>query len=356
MQIKRISIYNEFQCVGAACSVNCCRGWKIPIDHDMYLKYLAEKGLLGTILRCSIEKKEDMATFRSTLHGCPFWGLDHLCRIQKKYGTAYMPAVCIQFPRQLYNLDFFCEETLYLACPESARLFLISALENKPFSFTVTEGDVEYEVNTTNDDKAFLDYLLLSREELISMLRDGTSYNNLSILDYGRDAQNACLGQKTLPSPKNYMSDLYEQIDCKKINTLLFNGFYHSSLRTISPFLYKLCKKYIHQIYYLSQANLAAADRKLVRLKEDLYQKLPNLDLLLNRYYEYYLFTNFLDIFEDYSFSKHLLYGVVKTHLFWVFLALFAANKKQITIEELAKIIAVYERRAPQMEDALKLL
>lgn len=57
MLIKRISIYNEFQCVGAACSVNCCRGWKIPIDHDMYLKYLAEKGLLGTMLRCSIEKK-----------------------------------------------------------------------------------------------------------------------------------------------------------------------------------------------------------------------------------------------------------------------------------------------------------
>lgn len=137
---------------------------------------------------------------------------------------------------------------------------------------------------------------------------------------------------------------------------MLFNGFYHISLRTISPFLYKLCKKYIHQIYHLSQVNPAAADRKLIRLKENLYQKLPDLDLLLNRYYEYYLFTNFLDIFEDYSFSKHLLYGIVKTHLLWVFIALFAVNKKQITMEELAKIIAVYERRAPQLEDALKRL
>lgn len=353
MQIKRISIYNEFHCVGAACSFNCCRGWKIPVDHNMYLKYVNEKGLLGTLLRCSITKKKDMATFRSTLHGCPFWGFDHLCKIQKKYGTAYMPTVCIQFPRQLYNLDFFCEETLYLACPEAARLFLVSVFENKSFNFTITEGEAEYEVNTTNDDKEFLDYLLLSREELISLLRDGTPYNSLSILDYGRDAQNACLSQKTLPSPKNYTSDCYEQIDCKKINNLLFNGFYHSSLRTISPFLYKLCKKYIHQIYPLSQINPAAADRKLVRLKEDLYQKLPDLDLLLNRYYEYYLFTNFLDIFEDYSFSKHLLYGILKTHLLWIFIALFATNRKQITTEELAKIIAVYERRAPQIEDSV---
>lgn len=355
MQIKRISIYNEFQCVGASCSVNCCRGWKIPIDHNMYLKYLTEKGLFGTILRCSIEKKEDMAAFRSTLHGCPFWGFDHLCKIQKKYGTEYMPAVCIQFPRQLYNLDFFCEETLYLACPEAARLFLVSVFENKSFDFTVTEGEAGYEVNTTNDDKEFLDYLLQSRKELISILRENTAYNSLVLLDYARDTQNACLRQETLPSPKDYTSDQYEQIDCKKINTLLFNGFYHPSLRTVSPFLYKLCKKYKYKLYYLYQINPEAANRKLVRLKEDLYQKLPDLDLLLNRYYEYYLLTNFLDIFEDYSFSKHLLYGVVKTHLLWVFIALFAANKKEITMDELAKIIAVYERRAPQMEDALLL-
>ena len=40
MQIKQISFYHDFQCVGAACSVNCCRGWKVPIDNAMYLKYM----------------------------------------------------------------------------------------------------------------------------------------------------------------------------------------------------------------------------------------------------------------------------------------------------------------------------
>ena len=353
MQIKQISFYHDFQCVGAACSVNCCRGWKVPIDNAMYLKYITEKGILGALLRCSIEKKEDITAFRSTLHGCPFWGFDRLCKIQKKHGTAYMPAVCRQFPRQLYNLDFFCEETLYLACPEAARLFLISALEDKSFDFTITEGEVEYEVNTTNDDKEFLDYLLQSRMELISMLRSGIAYNNMAILDYGQSAQKACLAQKALPSPKDFISDGYYQIDCKTINTLLFNGFYHPSLRTISPFLYQLCRKYIWQFYYQFQFNPVTADKKLLQLKENLYQKIPELDHLLNRYYEYYLYTNFLDIFEDYSFSKHLLYGIVKTHLLWVFIALFAKNKKQITIEELAKIIAVYERRSPQMEGAV---
>lgn len=64
----------------------------------------------------------------------------------------------------------------------------------------------------------------------------------------------------------------------------------------------------------------------------------------------------FLDIFEDYSFSKHLLLGIAKAHMLWVFIALYAEHKKLLTTDELAKIIAVYERRAPQIEDALKLL
>ena len=66
--------------------------------------------------------------------------------------------------------------------------------------------------------------------------------------------------------------------------------------------------------------------------------------------------TNFLDIYEDYSFTKCLLYGIVKTKMVALFLALYAQNKDTIGKEEIAAIIAVYERRAPQMKDALKKL
>lgn len=356
MLIKRISILNEFHCTGADCSFNCCRGWKVPIDHDMYMKYLHEKGVFGFLLRCSIENKEELIAFRSTPHGCPFWGLDHLCTMQKKHGMDYMPAVCIQFPRQLYNLEFFCEETLYLACPESARLFLVSVAENKPFDFTTTEGTVSYEVNTTNDDREFLDYLLKSRDELASMLQNRTRFDSMAIIEYGRDAQNACLAQSPLPSPLDYASEEQYQINLEKMNTLFFNGFYHPSLRTISPFLYKLCKKYLRRFGAYRQNNTAVGDKKLTALKKSLYQKIPDLDTLLNRYYEYHLYTDFLDTFEDYSFSKHLLYGIAKAHMLWLFLALYAENRKQLSIDETARIIAVYERRAPQIEDALKRL
>lgn len=387
-EIRRISIFDEFQCVGQRCSINCCQGWKIPINHDVYMKYLYEKGLFGMKLRLFLKRGEQTASFRSPLGRCPFWGNDRLCSIQKKHGEEYMPAVCVQFPRQLYNLSFFCEETLYLACPEAAKLFLAYADSDKPFEYHIIEDEPEYEVNTTNDDKNFLDYLVKSRAELTEMLRNGMYFDSMAILDYGRDAQSACLNIAVseygrdahdaylnvaasepgrgarddvrpggaLPSPIDYFSGERLTIGIEEINKLFFEGFYHPNLRVISNFLHKLCKKYIREVGILGRINPGAADKKLLALYDDLYGKVPKLHKILNRYFEYYLLTNFLDIYEDYSFTKCLLYGIVKTKMVMLFLALYAENKDSIGREEIAKIIAVYERRAPQMKDALKKL
>lgn len=353
MQIRRLSICNRFKCIGAACPANCCQGWKIPLDYGTYIKYLQEKGFFGTKLRYFIRRNEDAAAFRSPFGRCPFWGGDHLCEIQKKHGIEYMPAVCVQFPRQLYNLGFFCEETLYLACPEAARLFLQYVETDGPFDYIVMEDEVSYEVNTTNDDEAFLNYLIKSREELAAMLRDSADFDSMAILDYGYDAQNACLVNAVLPSPVNYMSGECYEMGVEEVNKLLFAGFYHPNLRVTSNLLYKLCKKYIREYAMLSRINHQAADKKLLVLQESLYQKLPNLGKILNRYFEYYLLTNFLDIYEDYCFGKCLRFGIVKTKMLLLFLALYAERKDSIGMAEIAKIIAVYERRAPHIKDAL---
>ena len=264
-----------------------------------------------------------------------------------------MPVVCIQFPRQLYNLKFFCEETLYLACPEAARLFLASAAGDRPFEFTVTEGNVSYQVNTTNDDREFLDYLLKARDELIKMLESGIPFDSMAILHYGQDSQNACLSQTPLPSPQDYESREHYRMTCEKIDDWLFNGFYHPRLRTISPLLYQLCRKYIRKFGSQGRRNPGAADQKLTVLLENLYEKMPDLENILNRYYEYYLLTDFLDIYEDYSFSKHLLFGIAKTHLLWLFIALYAEDRENINPHEIATLMAVYERRAPQIYSSI---
>ncbi len=351
MKVKRISFLNDFKCTAEKCPANCCHNsWKIPIDPDMYQKYRREKGLLGLLLRCSTTKRHGIATFRNTFRGCPFWGKDQLCGIQKKHGTTYMPVVCRQFPRQLYNLKFFCEETLYLACPEAAWLFLKFCAEDKPFAFIVTEENVSYKVNTTNDDKEFLEYLLDARNELIQILKNGAPFDSMAVLHYGQAAQNACLCQRPLPSPLEYNSHERYRITCEEIDDMLFHGFYHPRLRTISPLLYSLCQKYMRKFGRTGRKNSADANRKLALLKESLCRKMPDFNQLLNRYYEYYLLTNFLDIYESYDFSKCLFYGMAKTNLLWVFIALYAEDKEILNPRDLATVIAVYERRAQQIQ------
>lgn len=353
MKIRRISIYDEFQCTKADCPANCCRGWRVPIDHDAYVKYLKEKGIFGAKLRLSIKKTEEVVAFRSINCRCPFWNTDHLCAIQKKHGTDYMPSVCVQFPRKLYNLKFFCEETLYLACPEAAKLFLETVNNKKAFSFMVTEEEVCYETAVTNDDKEFLNYLLKSRNELIRMLRSGTRYDSMAILSYGQDAQNACLCGKALPNPLVYSSKERYPFDSKSVNQWMFCEFYHPKLKRMSPLIYRLCKKYIRRVGMISGVDHKAADKKLNDIKQALYHKIPDLDMLLNRYYEYYLFTDFFNIFDDYSFLRHLRYGMAKTHMMWLFLALYAEKKENISMEEIAEVIALYERRAPHIRNAI---
>jgi hypothetical protein len=133
------------------------------------------------------------------------------------------------------------------------------------------------------------------------------------------------------------------------MNKLMFNGFYHPNLRTTSPFLYKLCRKYIRELGTLAKTRPTVADNKLNRLIQDLHGKIDNLPNLLKRYYEYFLLADFLDIFEDYSFSKHVAFGVDKTNMLLVFLAVYAKGKSTVSVDEIAKIIAVFERRAPQI-------
>ena len=382
MEIKQISILRQFHCTGAACPSNCCRGWKIPIDDDAYEKYITEKGFFGFVLRCFLVKKEELTSFRCSKrhYRCPFWGLDRLCELQKRYGVDYMPLVCVQFPRQLSNFGSFCEETLYLACAEAARLFIEQARAGIPFDFSVQNGEVSYEENTTNDDIDFLHYLLKSRDELISMLRGGCGLNT-ALLAYAKGAQNQCLAygaenagtqlgslRSPLPSPLDYnpastavdaADNAPFAVDASDMYTLFFKGFYHPSLKHSSPVLYKLCKLYIREFYALTKTNPKAADKKLSGLMTSVYEHVPDFDALMTAYYEYYLQKNFLDIFEDYSFYKHMLCGMAQAQMLQLFVALYCKSHpkiKQLSVMDFSVIIAVYERRAPQIEDALKWL
>jgi lysine-N-methylase len=69
---------------------------------------------------------------------CPMLAADHLCGIQKEFGMEYLSATCSIYPRVLNSVHGEMETSLYLSCPEAARLVLLNP------AFTRAEGQLDY--------------------------------------------------------------------------------------------------------------------------------------------------------------------------------------------------------------------
>lgn len=365
----KISFFDEFKCTGKECSMNCCKGWRVPIDNDTYMKYISEKGLFGLKLQCSIQKKDGVVSFRRKEKGCPFWNKEHLCDLQINHGLEYVPKVCIEFPRRKINYGFLAEESLYLSCPAAGELFLQN-LDN--LSYISTKEEVDYQSFSTNDDEKYLNELLEIRDSLIGKISDKSSklwdvFSELvEIAEVMREAvingialadvTDVDVIEKNDKSEKTQESSSHENfcIDALRTDKILTGGFYHPLLKRNSPILYKILKTYFNNV---DKMTVEEANKWILSMKKLAYTKIENLDKILRGYFIYYLQTSFLEVFEDYSFRKNLVIGIIHVHLLELFMGIYSSNRKSheaFTDLEIAQLICAYERRARHNEDILK--
>jgi lysine-N-methylase len=120
-----------FECIGPECEDSCCGTWDIPLDKRTYERYamFPVERLGGTVAKhVSVKAGAPEAMFAQihrTANGCPFWGADRLCRIQREYGAGMLSATCSSYPRTLNRVDGVLEGSLMLSCPEAARNVLL---------------------------------------------------------------------------------------------------------------------------------------------------------------------------------------------------------------------------------------
>ena len=170
-KLLEISFFNEFSCKVNDCPYPCCRGWRIIFDENIYRCYLAEPGKTGRWLRSTIKKINGEVYFRISLKKCIFYERAGTCWLQRTIGTNYMPLVCRQYPRIWQHYGPFAEEALFLLCPETARLFL-EYLEVP--TYVLSAREVTHRRWGTNDDKAYLYWLVEFREAMICELWDSS--------------------------------------------------------------------------------------------------------------------------------------------------------------------------------------
>lgn len=272
--------------------------------------------------------------------------------MQRTIGTDYMPLVCRQYPRVWQHYGPFAEEALFLSCPEAARLFL-EHLDD--LSYVTSEREVTYERWGTNDDEAYLHWLVELREAMIRELWD--SSRSLPQILAGlmaamREVQQSFIAGEDLKDiaelmqTHNHEDELH--IPAQVTDQMLTNGFYHVRLKKVSPILYRLCRRYFACFDPLTAAQ---ADARADELRHALYAAHPELDHVMRGYLVYGLQVSFLEVYEDYSFVKRMAHEIMHMHILELLLALHDEQKQSLTREELALLIAVYDRRGRHNDD-----
>ena len=165
----------KFKCDGARCYNNCCaRPWNIIVDAKTYEKYSrlqpAEK---ARELTAHIKYDRDREIYFMECKPCPFLTEKKLCAIQLTYGEKFLSAVCMTYPRQIYNFRKFFEQSMTLSCSLAAEMILFA---REPMKFellrVLKDDDAEVVCAELKIPEKFLPHVIEIQAAMISILQE----------------------------------------------------------------------------------------------------------------------------------------------------------------------------------------
>lgn len=360
MKIKKISWFDEFNCMGGDCPQTCCRGWLIPLDEDDLARFKKERGRLGLrLLAATCFYSRDRMNLGSG--ECRFHTEEGLCQLQLSKGHDFIPWACRSFPRFYRNYGEFEERYLDLSCIEAAKMFVRNAGNLKLIE---DEDEPATRLCTSNDDREFLEALINIRKEIVDAIsgvcdaddpvgalsemmgglfayagklqdtyaRGGTCKDLGPFAGYvGKDE--AETGNSDAPAPGFPLSpDTFSDFCATALK--------HFGLKKTGPELYSL----------LSESLAAARNYKGDRTSFN--EEVRNLCInnkevlrILSSYMSYFLYQYLLGTYETYSFRKVAGLTIIHTNMIMLLTLTVSSKGKEITGDELAYIIAIYNRK-----------
>lgn len=132
MKYHKPSFFDQFKCIGSACTDTCCAGWEIEVDETTAQGYLAEKGAFGDRLRHEIGSEPGEYFFKLQNNRCPFLNKENLCDIFINLGEDRLCDICREHPRFYNWFGDYTEVGLGLCCEEAERLLFS---DSKPLTF-----------------------------------------------------------------------------------------------------------------------------------------------------------------------------------------------------------------------------
>ena len=132
MKYHKPSFFDQFKCIGSACTDTCCAGWEIEVDETTAEGYLTEKGAFGDRLRREIGSEPGEYFFKLQNNRCPFLNKENLCDIFINLGEDRLCDICREHPRFYNWFGDYTEVGLGLCCEEAERLLFS---DSKPLTF-----------------------------------------------------------------------------------------------------------------------------------------------------------------------------------------------------------------------------
>ena len=132
--------YDEFQCIAASCSDNCCIGWEIDIDEKAMRRFRSVPGEFGERLRGAIHGGGQPTFALAAGDRCALLREDGLCELILHCGEDCLCDICALHPRFFNDFGEVHEAGLGLCCEEVCRLMFA---EKQPLSFVTAETDEE---------------------------------------------------------------------------------------------------------------------------------------------------------------------------------------------------------------------
>lgn len=149
MKYHKPSFFDQFKCIGSACTDTCCAGWEIEVDETTAEGYLAEKGAFGDRLRREIGSEPGEYFFKLKNNRCPFLNKENLCDIFINLGEDRLCDICREHPRFYNWFGDYTEVGLGLCCEEAERLLFS---DSKPLTF-VEEVTQDEEQDYSDEDE-----------------------------------------------------------------------------------------------------------------------------------------------------------------------------------------------------------
>lgn len=122
----------DFHCIGGDCEATCCAGWRVSLEKQSYYRIQRLLRKSGRDPDAVLEKAPDASDtvyghFKFKTDGtCSFLDDAGWCELHATYGEAALPNVCTVFPRLTYITGTTVDVAATPACPEVARLCLLS--------------------------------------------------------------------------------------------------------------------------------------------------------------------------------------------------------------------------------------